>query len=75
MPAPILVTVNPYDVTMKWDDLIKKTENGRDAPIFYLLQWYSYDVPVGWTDLTVKATDGKLLEFTHVRTGTVYSKS
>ena len=37
MPPPIVVEVNPYDVTVKWDDLVKNADNGRDLPIFYLL--------------------------------------
>lgn len=75
MPAPILVTVNPYDVTLKWVDLDNDTFNGRDPPIFYLLQWYQYDAPAGWVDLTSKAITGNVLQYTHVRSGSVYSKS
>ena len=74
MPAPILVTVNPYDVTLKWDDLVLETLNGRDNTTFFLLQWYQYDDPAGWVDLTSKATTGMVLEYTHVRNGSVYSK-
>ena len=70
MTNPELVEVHPYNVTIKWSELTNYT-NGGDMPIFYELQWYNYET-LAWEPLTFKATHGKILQFTHVRSGSFY---
>ncbi len=49
---------------MKWDALIDETLNGRDVPIFYLLEFATSASPTLWTPLN---ENGELvLEFMHV---------
>lgn len=69
---PDLVVINPYNVTVKWPEVIYP-KNGRDDVIFYQLEWWNYETSV-WDALTNLARDGKVLNFTHVR-GSIYTPS
>jgi hypothetical protein len=73
MAEPVLVEINPYNATVKWSELVYPF-NGGDAITFYQLEWYNYDTQK-WQALTSKSTTGKVLQYTHVRTGSVYSVS
>jgi hypothetical protein len=65
MNTPEIVEIHPYNITLKWKELITPN-NGRDTPIFYQLEWYDYSTSQ-WVELLSKAINGKLLQYTHVR--------
>lgn len=64
--------VNPYNVTVSWDDLTTSA-NGGDIPNFYLLQYYTSETGV-WINLTNEANPTKVLTYTHVRS-TIFLQS
>jgi hypothetical protein len=63
MNPPTLVEVHPYNVTVEWLPLNLTNLNGRDDPIFYLLEWFNYETD-SWQALTSMATTGKVLNYT-----------
>jgi hypothetical protein len=54
--------VRPRNITVKWSALVDQTLNGRDEPIFYLLETATSAAPTVWTALN----DGQDLMFEYM---------
>ena len=68
MTTPWIVTVNPSDIKIAWDDLLDDTLRGRDPIVYYHVMWHNGDG--NWIVLTDEATQTvKELSHTHVLPG------
>jgi hypothetical protein len=50
MTTPYSVTVNPSDITIKWDDMLDDLLRGRDPVTYYHVMWH--DGGGNWIALT-----------------------